>query len=444
MTKILFIVCLICGVGISVFLFPNGMGAVLLCVISSLILTTILLRFTENKNFLVQVFLIALLLRIFVGTIIYIFGVTNFFAGDAYTYDLLGNTLLDIWKGSPPNDPFLVERATATDGPGWGMHYIVATIYLIFGRNELATQFFSATIGAATAPAVYICANKIFNNQRVAKLSALITAIFPSLVLWSCQLLKDGFIIFLLVVIMITVIQLQEKFNYFSLFSLILALFGILSLRFYIFYMVAIAVVGSFLIGIGSSSPQAVIRRLIALVLVGIGLTYLGVLRNANVEIEKYANLERIQASRINLARYAESGFGEDLDVSTTEGAISALPVGFTYLMLAPFPWQLTNLRQAITLPEMLVWWSCLPLLVSGLWYTIKNRLRNAIAILLFTLMLTVAYSIFQGNVGTAYRQRAQIQVFLFIFISVGWSLMQERKENQRLLRHNSNRKFNK
>ena len=48
--------------------------------------------------------------------------------------------------------------------------------------------------------------------------------------------------------------------------------------------------------------------------------------------------------------------------------------------------------------------------------------------------MLTLAYSIFLGNVGTAYRQRTQIQVFLFILIGVGWTVYKEKRENKRLL----------
>jgi len=70
----------------------------------------------------------------------------------------------------------------------------------------------------------------------------------------------------------------------------------------------------------------------------------------------------------------------------------------------------------------------------SGYMVHAKHRLRIAFPILIFTLMLTIAYSIFQGNVGTAYRQRTQIQVFLFIFISVGYVLRQEKRENRKLL----------
>ena len=121
--------------------------------------------------------------------------------------------------------------------------------------------------------------------------------------------------------------------------------------------------------------------------------------------------------------------------MSTPEGAISAIPVGFTYLMLAPFPWQMTNLRQLITLPEVLAWWAMIPLMISGIWYAVKYKLRSAFPILIFSLLLTLAYSIFQGNVGTAYRQRTQIQVFLFIFIGVGWTIYKERREDKKLAR---------
>jgi ABC-type Fe3+ transport system permease subunit len=45
--------------------------------------------------------------------------------------------------------------------------------------------------------------------------------------------------------------------------------------------------------------------------------------------------------------------------------------------------------------------------------------------------MLTLAYSIFQGNVGTAYRQRSQLLVFYFIFVAVGFVLLRERSEDR-------------
>ena len=45
--------------------------------------------------------------------------------------------------------------------------------------------------------------------------------------------------------------------------------------------------------------------------------------------------------------------------------------------------------------------------------------------------MLSLAYSVFQGNVGTAYRQRAQLLVFYFIFVAVGVILLKEKQEER-------------
>ena len=54
------------------------------------------------------------------------------------------------------------------------------------------------------------------------------------------------------------VLEVQKKFSYGAILLLILSLFGIISLRFYIFYMVAIAVAGSFIIGINTSVQSIV------------------------------------------------------------------------------------------------------------------------------------------------------------------------------------------
>ena len=71
-------------------------------------------------------------------------------------------------------------------------------------------------------------------------------------------------------------------------------------------------------------------------------------------------------------------------------------------------------------------------MLVLGLWFSIKYRLRQISPILVFSVMLSLAYSVFQGNVGTAYRQRAQLLVFYFIFVAVGYVLMQEKREDRK------------
>jgi hypothetical protein len=429
---VLLIVGILAAMGVSSVVFPEGVGAILMVAIVSVILFPPLVKNSSDKVFVTRVFFAALGVRVLFGMIIYTFDLSGFFGPDALTYHDRGSLIADYWHGvSTMETPFLI-RILSTSGAGWGMHYLVGSIYYVIGKNALAAQALCWVFGAAIGPAVYICSYKIYKNSNVSKFAAIVTAFFPAFVIWSAQLMKDGLIIFLLVVVIIAVLQLQQKFSIGSIAILILAMFGILSLRFYIFYMVAIAVVGSFVIGL-TNEPGAILRRTAILLVAGIGLTYLGVVRTATVDLEQYGTLESVQRSRSDLAVSSESGYGDDVDVSTAEGALTAIPVGFAYLMFAPFPWQAGSLRQAFALPETLLWWGMFPLMIAGIVYTIRHRLREAFPILLFSLLLTLAYSIFQGNVGTAYRQRTQIQVFLFMFIAVGWILRKEAKENKRL-----------
>ena len=417
-------------IGMVTVAFPQGASSLLVVVSLSTVALLVFRRHSNEKEFLTTIFLGALLVRLAFGVLVHVYGWRDFFGPDALTYDEKGFLLMQYWRGATSGLDWESQKFWVTTGPGWGMSYIVAGLYTLVGRNILAGQSFCAVLGAATAPMVYFCSVKMFSNKNAAKLAAIAIAFFPSFIIWSSQMMKDGLIIFLLVLAMTMVLQLQEKISYAALLLLVLAMLGIFSLRFYIFYMVAIAVGGSFIIGL-SSSVQSMVRRTLVLIIVGLSLTYLGVIRNASMDFERYGDLSRIQLSREDLAMSADSGFGGDVDVSTTSGAITALPVGFVYLMFAPFPWTVTNFRQAITLPEVLLWWGLIPLMVSGLWYAVKFQLRSSLPVLIFSLMLTIAYSIFQGNVGTAYRQRTQIQVFLFIFIAVGWTLMKEKREDR-------------
>lgn len=427
MNKLLTLILCIVAVGISIFLFPDGPAAVLVGGILAAPIIFFLIRQPYDRDFLFRVFLVALLLRLGVAILINVYSLQDFFGPDSNTYDAYGAAIANAWSHDlsaalPPN----------LFGSGWGMPYLVGLIYFLIGQNPLAIQFLCAVLGAATVPGIYYCSIEIFSNRRVARIASVIVAVSPSMIIWSAQALKDGLIVFFLVLSVVSVLQLQKKFNYLSFLLLLASLGGILSLRFYIFYMLLASIVGSFILG-SSTNNSSLAKRLAIFLIIGVALTVFGVPRSANKDLSQF-NLQKVQTTREDLAR-GNAGFGREEDVSTTGGALATLPKGFTYLMLAPFPWQLANLRQLITLPEMLAWWTSIPFLIMGLWYSVKNRLRPSIAVLLFTLMLTVAYSLYQGNVGTAYRQRAQIQIFHFMFIAVGFTIWREKRENAQALK---------
>lgn len=416
--------------------------AILLCLVLAFIGGIFAYKQELHGAFLLKIFVAALLVRMLLASIIFMFRAQDFFGGDAITYDIVGFWQLHAWYG----DQFMASLAKrfsgGAEGSGWGMVYMVATIYGLIGRNLLATQFVNAVLGAVTAPIIFLCAQHVFNNTRVARLAAFAVAFYPSLILWSSQGLKDAPIVFFLSLSILATLRLGEKISIKYILILLCSMFALLSLRFYVFYMILVAVGGAFLVGMRAWTPVALIRQFALIIVLGLGLTYIGVTRYANIQFESFGNLRRVQVSRLDASRSAQSGFGKDVDVSTTGGALSAIPLGLIYLLFAPFPWQLASLRQSITLPEMLIWWASFPMLVLGFWFSIKYRLRMISPILIFTVMLSLAYSIFQGNVGTAYRQRAQLLVFYFIFVAVGYVLMMEKREDRKRIQEEERRQL--
>jgi 4-amino-4-deoxy-L-arabinose transferase-like glycosyltransferase len=431
MNGLLTLLSLALGIFVALFVPDRGAGAVVICAGLAFVAGFFVSRIEVDKTFLVRLFVTALLVRVLIGTIIFAFSMQGFFGGDAFQYDFFGFSLLKSWGGDSYYQMQVDYFMGADKGGGWGMVYVVAVVYGLVGRNMLAIQFLNAVLGAVTAPIIYLCAQRVIGNSRVARIASLFVAFYPSLVLWSSQALKDGPIVFLIALSMLAALQLGERFRFKYFLLLICSLFALLSMRFYIFYMMVGAIGGAFLIGMRAVTTQSFVRQLIVIIGVGLALTFMGVGRYASTQFETYGSLEAVQRSRLDQTQ-GQSGFAQDVDVTTTGGALTALPMGMLYLLFAPFPWQLASLRQSITLPEMIVWWASFPLLVLGLWFTIKYRLRPASPILIFTPMLTLAYSLFQGNIGTAYRQRSQLLIFYFIFVAVGLVLMKEKREDRK------------
>lgn len=411
-------------------LFDSGRAA-LLCAALALIAAYVIMRQPEDGQFLVRLFALGVLIRVIVATAIFVFQGQEFFGGDALTYDFLGAAQLQAWGGDAYFRQVINNHLGHNGGTSWGMVYLVAGVYAVVGRNALSVQFVNAVLGAATAPIIYLCALHVFSNLRVARISALAVTFFPSLVLWSSQGLKDGPIVFFLALSVLASLKLSRKFEVRYVVILIFSLFAVHSLRFYVFYMITVSVVGTTVVGTEKLTALNFVRQFAVILILGLAITYVGITRYAT-QLEHYSNLERIQISRLDSARRGQSGFAAQSDVSTSEGALSTIPIGLVYLLFAPFPWQLTSLRQSITLPEMIIWWTSFPLLILGLWFSIKYRLRQISPILIFTVMLSLAYSVFQGNVGNAYRQRSQLLVFYFIFIAVGYVLVSEKREESK------------
>ncbi len=334
------------------------------------------------------------------------------FWGDSGTYDGAGHLLALRWHGEAVGTG-LTEALS-----GYGFVYYVGAIYYVFGRNQLLVQFLNATIGSLTVLVVYAIAHRLFGRE-VARWSALFMAFFPQMLFWSAGMYKDPAVLFCIALSMFSVLRLRDAFSPGTAVLLGLAAIGLLSLRFYIFYFVALAALGAFVFGRrGPIVPRLASYGLVLAVLVG---AFTFAVKRETLEVQRaFMTLDQVQVTRMDQATWGKSAYGTEYDVSTPGGALLALPTGLVYLLFAPFPWAISSVRQLLVLPETLVWYALMPAFVRGLTYSIRQRLRDVLPILVFTVTLTIAYALMQGNVGTAYRQRTQVTMFFFVFMAVG------------------------
>ncbi|HEY8148115.1 MAG TPA: glycosyltransferase family 39 protein [Vicinamibacteria bacterium] len=335
------------------------------------------------------------------------------FWGDSATYDDGGWLMSLQWDGQGLLNPYYSGKVS-----GWGFFYLISSIYYVFGHNQLLAQFVNATIGAVTVLVIYAIAKDLFDVD-VAQWAGRFMAFFPQMIFWSGAIYKDPAIMLCIALCMYAVLKLNHEFTVRYVVLFVGASLALMTLRFYVFYFVAFATMGTFVLsqrrGVAGS-----IGSYLVLIAVFIGAFSFAARQETVEQQRSYFTLERLQITRSDQAMWGQSAYAPKADVSTTQGVISVLPVGLAYLLFAPFPWAVHNLRQALTIPETLVWYALMPALIRGLFFTIRTRFRPALPILVFAASLTCAYAVFQGNVGTAYRQRTQVTMFYFILMAAG------------------------
>lgn len=431
---VLFVVYGSLWLGNDVVVAPGFYLAIVVGMIPAAVCVWIILRSrTPDQHFLAKVFIAALAVRYILAYVIYSRNLQQFLGADAETYDAFGNALLQSWRGLvDPNAYWLVKYTTARTS-GFGMYYFVAGIYYVIGQNALAIQLINCAIGAGVCIAGYKIAMMVYPNQRVARTVTIMTAFSPSLILWTSQGLKDGPIMLCLCLCVLFALKVRTKVEIKSFVLLLGSMLCLYTLRHYAAYIMFTAVTGALLFTAPKKfNPVRMLQGAVLVIIIGLAFSYFG----AGDVAESAMDLKHIQNARAWGAKASNSGFGGDVDITDPQAAIEYLPLGILYVLLSPFPWMINNLRQIITLPELIAWWCLMPMMARGYWFALRNRLRQSFVICTFVLGLTLAFALYQSNAGTAYRHRSQLYVFFFIFICIGLELRRSARLEKRARRY--------
>jgi hypothetical protein len=219
----------------------------------------------------------------------------------------------------------------------------------------------------------------------------------------------------LIVLICRLALQVQDRPSIGSLVLLAMSVFALTKFRAYILFAVTLPILISFVV-----RQRAHMLRNTFLGMFMAGAVIYADASAGRERRGRFVDFEEMDRSRRWSSTAAGSGFAQDVDISTPGKALLFLPVGLTYFLLAPFPWAVGSVRQAITVPEMLFFYTLIPSLFRGVGVLLRRHTSTGLMIVLMTAGLTFGYAVGQGNVGTIYRHRAQILPCLLIFAAVG------------------------
>jgi len=261
-----------------------------------------------------------------------------------------------------------------------------------------------------------------------AKAAAVLTGVFPSMVLWSILNIRDALATLCTVLIVLYGMRLSKRFQLSHLWVFGVAVLGLSLLRDYMAFLVVLGLaIGS----VTAVRAERVVPTMLFGTLVAVALTYFADQVGLFAAVRPEGLLETAQGLRSGLQRGATSAFGVGAETRTIVAALQYIPIGGSYLLFAPFPWAIDTTLQAAAMPETLLWYPLFLLSIVGLRISIRNRLTTALVPVSVLLVVVASYALVEGNFGTAYRHRAQIMPLFFVFSGVGLSWLRVRVISQ-------------
>lgn len=343
--------------------------------------------------------------------------------GDGWCYSENGYSILQMWLGGM-RDMRKIYAAVMRISPSGNLgsfDFWNAIVYYFTGKSPVSVIFINCLASSLTVIFIYYITKQLY-NEKAAKISAVMTAFWPSLFIWSTQNLKESLSIFLTAILIWGVVQLKKKFRFYLVFLMILASIALKELRlvsFSIFYAVVLPL--SLILFLWKKN------KVLFIFLIACAGLIAGILVNdyliktysySPMAIIKYLHQMRTYRT------YGNTAFLSNLDIFNPVIFVVCMPVMVLVAWLAPFPWQIGSMSQISAVPEMVLYYSLLPAMFLGWRFISRYKIREGgvIIVYIFIMMLVIAF--IEGNIGTLFRHRAMVLPFMFILIAIGLDKM--------------------
>ena len=384
--------------------------------ITFLLITFLLILLASNEFIKIKkILLVAFILRALL-VIIEQFGLVrlpdgNSIASDAYSFVKWAKIFSDQ-KGLSVLIDFYVQDSKL-------ISRIISIFYTLFGESVMMARIISVVLGTSSVYLIYSLCLRIW-NKRSAEKAAWLTAVFPSLALYSAITLREVYVVFFLLISLIGVAKYFENKSITSLFQVIfgfymLSLFhGPAALGGFVFLLYLILDKIKFFI----SKLKFFKINLSILGLIIIFITPVILFINFNIKFPYLGSFQDL-TDLTNLKQVANYGFrGEAsypnwLAINENNELIIKTILRVVYFLYSPFFWDIKKFSYLIGSIDGIFYFTLTIYLIMN-WPNIWANPTTRVFVLMFIVYLIV-YAFGSANFGQAFRHRSKFVVILII-----------------------------
>jgi len=392
----------------------------------------------RESRFLINLFIFIFLLRILLAFFYYNynleFGVPQYegLVGDSFAYTKNGANIALLWESglAPFGDheymtDLILSRQATRSGTMGNYDFLCAYVYYYLGKNPLILIFFNAIFSSLTAIFVYIIAKQL-SNENAAKYAAVLAGMWPSLIFWSIQNLKEPLTTFLITGLIAVFMGLMKHFRFYYLTLIILFSAVFYFIRrpiFYAFYCITVPLSLFFFFRISKLKKEVLIALAIVIILLAATVfsSTLGILVNQTVH-----NAASLRSGKA----YGNLAFLRNIDFSSPPTLVAYMPLLLIFAFFAPFPWQVGTTAQLIAIPETIVYYLLFISFIKGTQFVIRQKPRHGCLVVTFVFVMFIILAVMEGNSGTLFRHRALLLPMWFVLTGIGVDLSRKVKKD--------------
>lgn len=327
---------------------------------------------------------------------------------DIASYNYRAWWLASKWRQGIPANPFVLPDAVNEPGYYW----VVAVVMTLFGNHPILATFVNILFACASGVLVYVVARQLFGAQVPALVAAGFVLFWPSLMMWSIVNLKDTFVIFLVVASMFLLLWRPNRWWFPLLLGTIF--FFLWFTRYYDFLFVAIA---SAIYLFATSKAVFAARAAIAIALTMVIASF-----TFGVGLQTETTVFGGQLGTV-AAQFSGGSTGSRTTSSTGKvegggGRLRKAAEGLVRALFEPFPSAHGDSLDRLAGAEDLFYYPLFA--VAAYEFLQRIRRKDWWAISLFVILAGIVGvdAIVVGNVGSAFRYRAEITFWSLVLAS--------------------------